>query len=82
MGHSETEAKILAALTLQAADQTVDELCKKTGLPARAVRNLLRQLEYAGQVEDRRYGWRITMRGRRSVSSAGYKDAVAEIRSR
>jgi DNA-binding IclR family transcriptional regulator len=81
MAFSESETKVLAALTIQSSDQTVDELCAKTLLPARAVRKMLKMLAYDGQVTNRPFGWRITPLGRRSVAGPGYRDTVAEIRS-
>lgn len=82
MAFTESEAKILAALTVHGGDRTTLEVSDTTGLSMRAVRTMLPRLAYEGLVLDRHlFGWRITDRGRSCVGVSVYKEIIAEIQS-
>jgi len=82
MAFSESEAKVVAALSISRTSRTVHELCTLTLIPSRAVRNILKRLDYDGFARDYRDGWIITNRGHRSIEARAYADILTEIRSR
>ncbi len=79
MAFSEPEAKVIAALEISDSELMIRDICGMTGLSVQLVHQILCRCSYEGQVTDLRTGWRITSRGRASISAPGYKEILSGI---